>query len=327
MKEDESKCLIIVGMHRSGTSYTASVLKQSGLNIGDRLLAASIGNDLGHFENEDFYHFHQKAFTKRNYHSDGWSLNIVHDLDSDELKEARHIISINQLNQWGWKDPRTTLFLEAWKKLIPDAYFLFIYRTPWEVVESLFRRNTDKDLIAEPILTIENWQFYNEQILNFFNENKERSLLVEIENIMQRSSELIELLNSRLGFKLNAEVESIFDKNRFKNNLTETQQFFCESVFPACISLYKKLQDESSIKPLNVYKPTKGKMESLIKWWYDSCQTVRLNKEVAECARTVDDIKKINEELNTENTYLKNELSWIISSKWWRLRSFFKKLI
>jgi hypothetical protein len=327
MNKTDSKCLIIVGMHRSGTSFTASVLQRAGLNIGDKLVPANVGNDLGHFENEDFYMYHQEILRRRNKHPDGWSLNIIQELDENEIIEANNIISSNQSEQWGWKDPRTTLFLDVWKRLIPDAYFLFIYRKPWEVVESLFRRNTDTKLTTEPILTIENWQFYNEQIMTFYDQNKERSLLFEVENVMQQSSDVIELLNTRFGFHLKGDFTNVFNKNKFKNHLNETQQFFCESIFPDCISLYKQLQEKSSIKPLHEYKPSGGKMESLMKWWYASSQMDRLTADPASIINLINlvqEYKNKNDNLEQANTYLKSELDWITSSKLWRLRMLFK---
>jgi len=337
MNEKVSKCLIIVGMHRSGTSFTASLLQQSGLNIGDKLLAANIGNDLGHFENEDFYEFHQEILRRRKYHSDGWSLSTIQELDESEIIEANNIINSNKSDQWGWKDPRTTLFLDVWKKLIPEAYFLFVYRKPWEVVESLFRRNTDKELIETPILAIENWQFYNEQILAFYDNNRERSLLIEVENMMHQSREVIELLNARFDFHLNESIAGIFNKNKFKNHINETQQFFCESVFPNCILLYKQLQEKSSIKSLVEYRPSEGKMESLMKWWYDSSQTESSKRNLELLLirdKTISSINKLNEEMEKENSklklereYIQNELDWMVSSKWWRLRKFLKRIV
>src|SRR5512132_1949060 len=46
----------IVGMHRSGTSLIAQILKQSGLYLGseDNLLGSNVGNPDGHFEHLGF---------------------------------------------------------------------------------------------------------------------------------------------------------------------------------------------------------------------------------------------------------------------------------
>ena len=49
---------IIAGMHRSGTSLTAALLQNVGVDIGQRLMGASYSNSKGHFENLDFVEFH-----------------------------------------------------------------------------------------------------------------------------------------------------------------------------------------------------------------------------------------------------------------------------
>ncbi len=51
--------LIVVGMHRSGTSLTANWLARSGLFVGDTLLANRVDNPMGHFEDESFLHLHE----------------------------------------------------------------------------------------------------------------------------------------------------------------------------------------------------------------------------------------------------------------------------
>ena len=42
--------IVITGMHRSGTSLLASLLRSSGLHLGDRLLPPSRANQPGYFE-------------------------------------------------------------------------------------------------------------------------------------------------------------------------------------------------------------------------------------------------------------------------------------
>ena len=44
--------VVILGMHRSGTSLTAGILHLLGVNMGDRLLPADKFNAQGYFENQ-----------------------------------------------------------------------------------------------------------------------------------------------------------------------------------------------------------------------------------------------------------------------------------
>ena len=52
--------IAIGGMHRSGTSLTASLVAAAGVHLGDELMAAGAGNPRGHFEDLEFYHLHQR---------------------------------------------------------------------------------------------------------------------------------------------------------------------------------------------------------------------------------------------------------------------------
>lgn len=44
-------------------------------------------------------------------------------------------------SQWGWKDPRTCLFLASYRKLLPDAFYLNVIRDYRSTVSSLIRRD------------------------------------------------------------------------------------------------------------------------------------------------------------------------------------------
>ena len=64
--------LLILGMHRSGTSLAASLLESAGLHVGQRLLGANASNPRGHFEDEDFVEFQQAVLRRLDMNEDGW---------------------------------------------------------------------------------------------------------------------------------------------------------------------------------------------------------------------------------------------------------------
>jgi len=327
-----SKCLIIVGMHRSGTSFTASLLQNAGLNIGSNLLEGAIGNALGYFENEDFLTFHKTVLTKRGDNSDGWSLRAVNTLEPEELSELQAIIKSNESEQWGWKDPRTTLFLNIYKQLLPDAIFLFVYRKPWEVIDSLFRRNTDIEFIKNAKSTCNNWLYYNQLILDFFKTNKERALLIDIESIMNDSTTFIELLNSTFNFSLNSKPKPVFKEDQFQNNSKQIQQLLCETAFPECIDQFKILQKESSIKPPQEYIHSDITQDSLIEWWRYYVSIIEITKKInpknsdtSSIFLAIKNTECENIALKNENKHLSNEIDWMTKSIWWKIRSYFKK--
>ncbi len=137
--------LIITGMHRSGTSFIANWMKDSGLYIGDRLAGATPSNINGHFEDIDFLELHEqmlKANQTTMYLSDERILAIeeIHRKKAELLCSARN--SVHEL--WGFKQPRAALFLDLWRDLLPDAHYLIPLRNPVDVVNSIVRRESNK---------------------------------------------------------------------------------------------------------------------------------------------------------------------------------------
>lgn len=149
--------LIIAGMHRSGTSYLSSILKESGLHVGNQLSGSGAGNVKGHFENTDFVNLHAKILKHHELSASGWTLKPDVTVPDSFYADAEETVKLNvQPGPWGWKDPRTTLFLNFWKKELPDAKCLFVYRSPWEVVDSLYRRG-DRPFQENPLFALEVW--------------------------------------------------------------------------------------------------------------------------------------------------------------------------
>ncbi len=56
----QQKTIIVLGMHKSGTSLVAGALKKAGVNMGDNLLGRHWSNPLGHFEDMDFFRLNRK---------------------------------------------------------------------------------------------------------------------------------------------------------------------------------------------------------------------------------------------------------------------------
>lgn len=133
--------LIILGMHRSGTSLTANWLHRCGLDLGSKLLEAGVGNAEGHFENEEIVRFHEDLLRNHGYTYLTPNLNRF-TITENDLSKAREIIrSSGKEEGWGWKDPRTCLFIRSvWQKVLPKMKVLVIYREPHEVATSIVKR-------------------------------------------------------------------------------------------------------------------------------------------------------------------------------------------
>lgn len=135
-------------MHRSGTSLITQWLNRCGLFVGSRLAGPDIGNTEGFFEDLDFQTMHKKLLKKRNCSPIGFEDKPIAPLNATEKKELLNIIQSKERehDEWGWKDPITCLFLDAYSELIPGAFYLIIVRDYPATVSSLVTREHKYDM-------------------------------------------------------------------------------------------------------------------------------------------------------------------------------------
>lgn len=140
---EDQKILIIAGMHRSGTSLISHWLHRCGLHLGETLVGGSVGNVEGHFEDIDFLRFHEDILADRHFPSNGFVHEPVTDLSWYHKQKLQAILNFKSAihQQWGWKEPRTCLFLDHYRELVPDAHYLIIIRDYKTTVSSLIKRD------------------------------------------------------------------------------------------------------------------------------------------------------------------------------------------
>ena len=238
---------LIVGMHRSGTSLTTALLQSAGLHIGDRLMQPSPANPKGHFENLDFYQFHERVLQSQAIDSAGWTLQKDIKVESSFIEVAHKLIADNaQSSVWGWKDPRTTLFLDFWADLLPNANFLLVYRAPWEVIDSLYRRGTDQIILRQPDLAPKIWQHYNQKILDFLDRFPNRCLLININTIVQHTQAWIDAINQKFQLQLASPDSSLYESALLHQQNSESKYpSLLQIYFPEVLRMYEQLESKA----------------------------------------------------------------------------------
>ena len=139
----QAKTLMVVGMHRSGTSLISNWLYRCGLHLGEHLLEAGTGNIEGHFEDVEFLKMHEEILTSNAFPPTGYVYDKVIDISVYHLEKLKSVIRVKnqRYEQWGWKEPRTCLFLDLYRELIPNSKYLVIVRDYVSVVNSLLKRD------------------------------------------------------------------------------------------------------------------------------------------------------------------------------------------
>ena len=138
-------------MHRSGTSMVTRLLNIGGLDLGDpmMLLDPQGDNPLGFWENRDIMSLNDRILAIKGgswmdppLWQNGWDTapNILPLMDEASAildKGFRH----RGVSRWGWKDPRTTLTLPFWKRLVSPMRLVLVVRNPLDVAQSLRARH------------------------------------------------------------------------------------------------------------------------------------------------------------------------------------------
>ncbi len=148
MENSKDGPVCIIGMHRSGTSMVANLLRLHGLSLGpdERLLGASESNQFGHFEHTGFLEINEALLKHLGGSWDspptlqsGWE----QDPDLDDLTRKASVLlkDFAACKHWGWKDPRTTILLPFWQKIVPNLRYVICIRNPLEVALSLAQRD------------------------------------------------------------------------------------------------------------------------------------------------------------------------------------------
>lgn len=204
MTSASSHVLCITGMHRSATSLAASWLQSCGLAVDDgSSLGPRVGNPKGHFEDEQFLKLHHAAIEREMPKSGGWMAKPSRPFRPGPNFEAaaRQLIAerTRKFPLWGWKDPRTSLFLEQWKRWIPELKALLIWRPCQEVVESLLdRARRDGHYDVPTIGAVASWCAYNKAILKFKRRWPDDAIMISAGALVSRDREVMELIQSRI---------------------------------------------------------------------------------------------------------------------------------
>ncbi len=144
--------IIILGMHRSGTSILAEILGNLGVFLGNDqnihkeskffLESNNLLLNVAH-ANWDYPLLFENLINEKT--SANAAVNLLKSLvNNNSFKNFWGMKNLLTLNYrkiiWGWKEPRTTITFPIWHKLYPNAKYIFIIRNGVDVAFSLKNR-------------------------------------------------------------------------------------------------------------------------------------------------------------------------------------------
>jgi hypothetical protein len=228
----------LAGMGRSGTSLMASYFRHCGISMGDRLLGARFNNPRGHFEDQDFLDFHKELLVQNR--SNMYSPRNKMIISGEMLNKAKNIIASRSEfgKSWGWKEPRTSLFLDMWGELLPDAKFVFMYRDAYANMESLYRIIHKRYIYLTPWVVPKAWIHYNECCIAFHENNPGRSVFVSIEGFNSSHDQSSEVLGNWLGYEFNCPYTDVYRPKEMGCEKTPSKPFPIYIYLPVIKQVY-----------------------------------------------------------------------------------------
>lgn len=141
--------VLVIGMHRSGTSLVAGALAHAGAYLGPEtdLMPASADNAKGYWENIGFVDLNRKFLSALGAEWYDPPLLPADTLKNPEIpalqSEARRMVAeeFEKHPLWAGKDPRMTVLLPLWRPAIPKPRFVVCVRNPLDVAGSLLKRD------------------------------------------------------------------------------------------------------------------------------------------------------------------------------------------
>jgi len=169
----DKKIIVVLGMHRSGTSAIARGIVELGAHPGNNLMPGNEENPKGYWEDINIVNLNEailKDFNMRWHSLDNPTINRFETLlplyEKKYLKKALEIVNNNfKLSDTIMiKDPRISVLLPFWQKVFKivgaDIKYVLALRNPLETSKSLLKRNKmDIDK------AIKLWSYYNFMVL------------------------------------------------------------------------------------------------------------------------------------------------------------------
>jgi hypothetical protein len=168
-----SSPVVVLGMHRSGTSFLIRALNLAGLWLGDESELSTVegrampGNPRGNYENRECIAINNTLLAR---YGAAWYKPPAQVLATrEDIERIRRLCDTLQRSRppdfprWGWKDPRSVLTLNAWLPALTHSPFIVAsFRHPSAVARSLLAR----DRIPET-LGLALWAHYNARLIGY----------------------------------------------------------------------------------------------------------------------------------------------------------------
>lgn len=241
MNTKGARVIMVLGMHRSGTSALAGSLQEQGVYLG-KVFEESPHNKKGNRENAEIMQLNESvlAFSNGSWdvppHSITWN--------NEHVKSRDHIVegfTDSGHPLWGFKDPRSLFTLDFWLdglKAITDIVFVGTFRHPLAVAKSLMTRNNKP--INEGLVL---WETYNTRLLEI--QKKYPFPLVSFDVEPDEYRKAVIRITNKLGLRYNHPVDSPFFETTLRHETFDSPVEISENtlnIYHELMKIYEEQQ-------------------------------------------------------------------------------------
>ena len=163
----EKRAVLVLGMHRSGTSAVSRFVNMLGFDLGEHLMESREDNPKGFWENSEIIRFNEELMSADGIRWDSIDSDIDKTIDrglTAKSQKSAHAIIQKEFSSDDIviKDPRLCRLLPVWQKLLADLEFdvvpVLVIRDPTAVARSLEKRDmmpTNRGLLLWLLYTFE----------------------------------------------------------------------------------------------------------------------------------------------------------------------------
>jgi len=166
MSFEESRAIVVLGMHRSGTSVVTQLISELGVYAGrpDELIPPDPYNPTGFWEHLEAVRINRDIFAELGATWTGVEGDLAR-LSSERragyVARAKRVVqSLQGRGPFVLKDPRISLLFPLWREALPNPICVIAWRDPMAVAQSLATRD-----LRPRLLTLAEWEHYNRTLL------------------------------------------------------------------------------------------------------------------------------------------------------------------
>ncbi len=250
------KAIVVLGMHRSGTSAVCGALDVLGVNFGKHLQPANEANPKGYWEHPEIFALHDELLRSLGSRWDNDSPLPSNWVERDITRDIRSLLirvlerDFAHASLFGLKDPRMCRLMPLWLPIFPtlriEPHFVLTVRHPWEVAESLAKR----DGLEHP----KSYLLWLEHLVQAISATRgHQQSVVCYEEMMDNPVKVLIGLRKELGvnlrapFRVRSSLHKFLEPSLRHHHLKKVQANKCKPPVPhLALDLYEMIRNAST---------------------------------------------------------------------------------